>query len=88
MRKARISVQKADVKNVLRAYSLEVCISLLVLVPSSPECFKQLPASSKEDLDEKIVVPKLRKAGGARQVVHCPALAGLSNGLTNSYDGT
>ncbi|ORX39713.1 hypothetical protein BD324DRAFT_678818 [Kockovaella imperatae] len=47
MRRAKVSVHTADVKRVLKAYSIEVS------------------ASTKGDLQEKDIVSRLRKAGGA-----------------------
>ncbi|KAJ1960868.1 hypothetical protein IWQ62_004068 [Dispira parvispora] len=47
MRKAKLGIHKAEVKNVLRTFSIEIM------------------ASDLHDLDEKDVVLKLRKAGGA-----------------------
>lgn len=47
MRKAKLSIQIADVKNVLRNYHIEV------------------PASHVNDLDEKDIMTRLRRAGGA-----------------------
>ncbi|KAI8139528.1 hypothetical protein BJV82DRAFT_626424 [Fennellomyces sp. T-0311] len=47
MRKAKLSIQIADVKNILRNFHIEV------------------PASHVQDLDEKDVMTRLRRAGGA-----------------------
>jgi len=47
MRKAKVSVHAADVKHVLRSYSMDVA------------------AKDKDDLKDEVIVPRLRKAGGA-----------------------
>ncbi|KAA1135317.1 hypothetical protein PGTUg99_009385 [Puccinia graminis f. sp. tritici] len=78
MRKAKLSVHRADVKCVLRQFSIEVSFVLFGLVSLSLVFRKklttdiyslfennQVPASSAEDLNEESIVVQLRKAGGA-----------------------